>query len=44
MEKILPIIGNWKDRLGELFEDADFIKIQCPRCAAKYKVTRDMIG
>ncbi|MCU0751288.1 MAG: Hsp33 family molecular chaperone HslO [Akkermansiaceae bacterium] len=44
LEKILPIIGGWKDRLDDLFEDSDFIKIQCPRCAAKYKVTRDMIS
>ena len=43
LEKILPIVGGWKDRLDELFEDSDFIKIQCPRCAAKFKVTRDMI-
>jgi molecular chaperone Hsp33 len=42
--RILPIIGGWKDRLDDLFEAADFINIQCPRCAAKYKVTRDMIG
>ena len=44
IERILPIIGGWKDRLDDLFEDSDFIKIQCPRCAAKYKVTRDMLG
>lgn len=43
LEKILPVLGGWKERLDELFEDADFIKIQCPRCAAKFKVTRDMI-
>lgn len=43
LEKILPIIGGWRDRLDELFEGSDFIKIQCPRCAAKYQVTRAMI-
>lgn len=43
LEKILPILGGWKNRLDDLFEDADTIKLQCPRCAAKYRVTRDMI-
>ena len=43
LEKILPILGGWKDRLDDLFGDAEFISIQCPRCAAKYHVTRDMI-
>jgi molecular chaperone Hsp33 len=43
LDKILPILGGWKDRPDELFEGADFINIQCPRCAAKYRVTRDMI-
>jgi molecular chaperone Hsp33 len=43
VEKILPILGGWKNRLDDLFEAADFINIQCPRCAAKYRITRDMI-
>jgi molecular chaperone Hsp33 len=43
LDKILPVLGGWKERLDELFEDSDFIKIQCPRCAARYRVTRDMI-
>ena len=43
LDKILPILGGWKDRLDELFEDDEFISIQCPRCAAKYRVTREMI-
>lgn len=43
LDRILPIIGGWKDRLDELFEDADAIRIECPRCGARYKVTRDMI-
>ena len=43
LDKILPILGGWKDRPDELFGDADSISIQCPRCAAKYNVTRDMI-
>lgn len=44
LEKILPVLGGWKDRLDDLFEDADTIKIQCPRCAANYRVSRDMLG
>ncbi len=43
LEKILPVLGGWRDRLDELFEDADTIRIQCPRCAARYRVTRDML-
>jgi molecular chaperone Hsp33 len=43
LEQILPILGGWKTRLDELFEGADVIHIQCPRCAANYRVTRDMI-
>ncbi len=43
LDKILPILGGWKDRLDELFEGDEFINIQCPRCAAKYHVTREMI-
>jgi molecular chaperone Hsp33 len=43
LEKILPVLGGWRERLDELFEDADVIKIQCPRCAASYRVSRDML-
>jgi len=43
LEKILPILGNWKNRLDDLFGDAAEISIQCPRCAAKYSVSRDML-
>ena len=43
LEKILPILGGWKDRLDDLFADAEEIVLQCPRCAAQYRVTRDMI-
>ena len=43
IDKILPILGGWKDKLDELFEDSDSIQIQCPRCGAGYSVTRDMI-
>lgn len=44
LERILPVLGGWRDRLDELFEDAHTIKIQCPRCAASYEVSRDMLG
>lgn len=42
--KILPILGGWRDRPDALFEGAETIFIQCPRCAARYRVTRGMIG
>lgn len=41
--KILPVLGSWRERLDDLFEDSDVISVQCPRCAAKYRITRDMI-
>lgn len=43
LEKILPILGGWRDRLDELFHDDDAVTVQCPRCAARYLVTRDML-
>ncbi|RYD18148.1 MAG: disulfide bond chaperone [Verrucomicrobiaceae bacterium] len=43
LDRILPVLGGWKDRLDELFEGAEHISIQCPRCAGRYQVTRDMI-
>ena len=43
LEKILPILGGWKNKQDELFGTVDQITIQCPRCAANYVVTRDMI-
>jgi len=43
LEKILPILGGWKKKSEEVFEGAEFINIQCPRCAAKYRVTLDML-
>ena len=43
LEKILPVLGGWSDRLDELFAGSDEIRIECPRCAAKYGITRDMI-
>jgi molecular chaperone Hsp33 len=44
LERILPILGGWRNRLDELFHDGDRITVQCPRCAASYQVTRDMVA
>ncbi|BCU79190.1 Hsp33 family molecular chaperone HslO [Luteolibacter sp. LG18] len=43
LDKILPVLGNWRERPEELFEGEDSITIQCPRCAARYVITRDML-
>ncbi|MBC7979152.1 MAG: Hsp33 family molecular chaperone HslO [Armatimonadetes bacterium] len=43
LEKILPILGSWREKPDELFATASTITVQCPRCAASYKITRDMI-
>ena len=43
LERILPVLGSWRDRPDDLFHDADTITVQCPRCAASYVITRDMI-
>jgi molecular chaperone Hsp33 len=43
LEKILPILSGWKERLDDLFGEEDAISIQCPRCAGRYEVTRSMI-
>ncbi|MFT4177027.1 MAG: Hsp33 family molecular chaperone HslO [Luteolibacter sp.] len=43
LERILPILGGWKDRLDDLFQGEEIIRVQCPRCAAKYEVTRGML-
>lgn len=43
LDRILPVLGSWRNRPEELFGDTDSITIQCPRCAAKYQVTRDML-
>jgi molecular chaperone Hsp33 len=43
LERILPVLGSWRDRPDELFEGSDAITVQCPRCGARYAVTRDML-
>ncbi|MEI7909343.1 MAG: disulfide bond chaperone [Verrucomicrobiota bacterium] len=42
--RILPVLGCWKNRLDDLFHGAASITVQCPRCAASYNVTRDMLA
>lgn len=44
LDKILPVLSGWRERPDELFAAADVITIECPRCAAKYRVTREMLG
>lgn len=43
LERILPILGSWRDRPDDLFQDSDVITVQCPRCAANYLITRGML-
>lgn len=43
LDRILPALGAWRDNPDKLFHGEDQITIQCPRCSAKYEVTRDMI-
>jgi molecular chaperone Hsp33 len=43
LEKILPVLGSWRERPDELFQGASEITVDCPRCGAHYTVTPDMI-
>ena len=43
LDRILPILGSWREKPDELFHDANHITVQCPRCAASYIITRDML-
>ncbi len=43
LEKILPVLGSWRDRPEDLFQGEDQVIVQCPRCAARYLVTPDML-
>lgn len=43
LKKILPVLGGWRKNPDELFGDNAKITVQCPRCAARYVVTRDML-
>lgn len=39
LAKIMPVLSAWKDRADELFQGAEHITVQCPRCAKKYLIT-----
>ena len=41
LEKILPTLSAWKDKPEELFGSDPTLKLQCPRCAKKYQITRN---
>lgn len=43
LEKVLPALGSWRNRLDELFSGEPSIEITCPRCAARYQITPDML-
>jgi len=43
IDKILPVLGGWRDRPDELFAGEESINVQCPRCAATYVITREML-
>jgi molecular chaperone Hsp33 len=42
-EKILTIVESWNERLDDIFHGDESIFIQCPRCAARYEVTREFM-
>lgn len=44
LKKILPLLASWRDRLDDLFGEQEVIKVQCPRCAAVYPVSREMVS
>lgn len=44
VERVLPALSAYKKRLDELFGNRKSIRIQCPRCAAYYEITRDMLA
>ncbi len=39
LARIMPALAVWRDKLDELFQGQDHVKIQCPRCAATFQVT-----
>jgi molecular chaperone Hsp33 len=41
--KIMPLLSSWHDRLDDLFGELEVINVQCPRCAAVYAVSREMV-
>ncbi len=43
VEKFLPALSSYKDDKEALFQGDPAIEVSCPRCAAKYQVTPDML-
>ena len=43
LQRILPALGSWREQLEELFQGESKVTIECPRCAAQFSITRDMI-
>lgn len=43
LDKILPVLGSWRAKPEELFQNSEMITVQCPRCAANYFISRDML-
>lgn len=43
LDRILPILGGWREKPDELFQGEDSISVQCPRCAASYGITKEML-
>ena len=41
--KIMPLLSSWRHRMDDLFGEQASVKVQCPRCAADYEVSREMI-
>lgn len=39
IDRIMPALAAWKDNPQELFQGESFLTIQCPRCAAKHRIT-----
>ena len=38
-ERIMPALAVWKNKPEELFQGAEHVTVQCPRCAAKHTIT-----
>lgn len=41
IERIMPALGAWKHKLDELFQGEPFLRIQCPRCGSRHRITRE---
>jgi len=41
VEKLMPLLSVWRNKLDDLFLDGDACRAHCPRCAAHYLITRD---